>query len=35
MKKEYAESLQKYIEKHYNIEKWTQTRKQILKSVLE
>jgi glycosyltransferase involved in cell wall biosynthesis len=34
MRKEYAESLQKYIEKHYNINKWTQIRKQILQSVL-
>jgi hypothetical protein len=35
MKKEYAESLRIYINKNYNIEKWTQIRKQILKSVLE
>ncbi len=34
MRKEYAESLQKYIEKHYNLNKWTEVRKQILKSVL-
>ena len=35
MKKEYAESLSKYVNNQYNIEKWTETRKQILKSVLE
>lgn len=34
MRKEYAESLKKYVEKHYNIEKWTKIRKIILKSVL-
>lgn len=35
MKKEYAQSLSKYVNNQYNIEKWTETRKQILKSVLE
>ena len=34
MRKEYAESLQKYIQSNYNINKWTQIRKQILQSVL-
>jgi glycosyltransferase involved in cell wall biosynthesis len=34
MRKEYAESLQKYVQSNYNINKWTQIRKQILKSVL-
>jgi hypothetical protein len=34
MRKEYAESLQKYVQSNYNINKWTQIRKQILQSVL-
>jgi glycosyltransferase involved in cell wall biosynthesis len=34
MRKEYAESLKIYVQSNYNINKWTQVRKQILQSVL-
>jgi len=34
LRKEKAEALKQYVDKHYNIEKWTQTRKSILASEL-